>query len=201
MKNYSLIEKTINPFNNQIKVSGDKSISIRCVLLASQAIGRSKLYNLLESDDVLNSLKSVGKLGINFKKIKNYYEIDGFGLQGFNTEKKVVLNAGNSGTFARLILGLLVDSKNQITIIGDKSLSTRDFLRVTEPLKQFGAVLSSKNKSLPVKILGSNFLRPIKYIENRGSAQCKSAVILAALKASGKTKIKAKKSRNHTELI
>ncbi len=65
MKNYSLIEKTINPFNNQIKVSGDKSISIRCVLLASQAIGRSKLYNLLESDDVLNSLKSVGKLGIN----------------------------------------------------------------------------------------------------------------------------------------
>ena len=201
MKNYSLIEKTINPFNNQIKVSGDKSISIRCVLLASQAIGRSKLYNLLESDDVLNSLKSVGKLGINFKKIKNYYEIDGFGLQGFNTEKKVVLNAGNSGTFARLILGLLVDSKNQITIIGDKSLSTRDFLRVTEPLKQFGAVLSSKNKSLPVKILGSNFLRPIKYIENRGSAQCKSAVILAALKANGKTTIKAKKSRNHTELI
>ena len=201
MKNYSLIEKTINPFNNQIKVSGDKSISIRCVLLASQAIGKSKLYNLLESDDVLNSLKSVGKLGINFKKIKNYYEIDGFGLQGFNTQKKLVLNAGNSGTFARLILGLLVDSKNQITIIGDKSLSNRDFLRVTEPLKQFGAVLSSRNKSLPVKIFGSNFLRPIKYIENRGSAQCKSAVILAALKASGKTKIKAKKSRNHTELI
>ena len=201
MKNYSLIEKTINPFNNQIKVSGDKSISIRCVLLASQAIGRSKLYNLLESDDVLNSLKSVGKLGINFKKIKNYYEIDGFGLQGFNTEKKVVLNAGNSGTFARLILGLLVDSKNQITIIGDKSLSTRDFLRVTEPLKQFGAVLSSKNKSLPVKILGSNFLRPIKYIENRGSAQCKSSVMLAALKTPGVTKIKAKRSRNHTELL
>ncbi len=116
-------------------------------------------------------------------------------------KKKIILNAGNSGTFARLILGLLVDSKNQITIIGDKSLSTRDFLRVTEPLNKFGAVLSSKNKSLPVKIFGSKFLRPIKYIENLGSAQCKSAVMLAALKANGKTIIKAKKSRNHTELI
>ena len=68
MKNYIIIKKKIKSFNNAINVSGDKSISIRCVLLASQGIGSSKIYNLLESEDVINSLKSIKKLGINFKK-------------------------------------------------------------------------------------------------------------------------------------
>ena len=201
MKSYIQIKSKISKFDKVVNVSGDKSISIRCVLLASQAIGKSKIYNLLESEDVTNTLKSIKKLGINYKKIKNYYEIEGFGLKGFNTKNKVILNAGNSGTFARLILGLLVDSENEITITGDKSLSRRDFSRVTSPLKLFGAVLKSKDNQLPVKIKGSNFLRPIEYFEKLGSAQCKSSVILAALKTPGLTKIKAKKSRNHTELL
>ena len=135
MNNQVKISKKLNKFNKTIEVSGDKSISIRCVLLASQAIGKSKIYNLLEADDVLNALKSIKKLGINYKKFKNYYEIYGLGLNGFETKKKLVLNAGNSGTLARLILGLLVDAKNQITITGDKSLSKRDFSRVTVPVK------------------------------------------------------------------
>ncbi len=201
MKSYILIKNRISKFDNVIKVSGDKSISIRCVLLASQAIGKSKIYNLLESEDVISTLKSIKKLGINYKKIKDYYEIRGFGLNGFNTKNKVVLNAGNSGTFARLVLGLLVNSENEITIIGDRSLSRRDFSRVTSPLKLFGANLKSKENQLPVKIIGSKFLRPIEYFEKLGSAQCKSSVILAALKTPGLTKIKAKKSRNHTELL
>ena len=201
MKNYITIKDKIKKFNKKIEVSGDKSISIRCVLLASQAIGKSKIYNLLESDDVLNSLRSIKKLGIEYKKIKNYYEIYGFGLSGFNTLKKTVINAGNSGTFARLILGLLVDSKNQIEVKGDQSLSKRDFSRITEPLSLFGANFFSEKKKLPLKITGTEFLRPIKYNEELGSAQCKSAVMLAALKTAGITKIKAKKSRNHTELL
>ena len=149
MKSYIQIKNKISKFDNEIKVSGDKSISIRCVLLASQAIGKSKIYNLLESEDVISTLKSIKKLGINYKKIKNYYEIRGFGLKGFNTMNKVILNAGNSGTFARLVLGLLVDSENEITITGDKSLSRRDFSRVTNPLKMFGtnntAEVTTKN--------------------------------------------------------
>ena len=201
MKSYIQIRKKILKFDKVIKVSGDKSISIRCVLLASQAIGKSRIYNLLESEDVINTLKSIKKLGINYKKIKNYYEISGFGLSSFNTKNKIILDAGNSGTFARLVLGLLVDSENEITITGDKSLSKRDFSRVTSPLKIFGAILKSKNNQLPVKIRGSKFLRPIEYFEKLGSAQCKSSVILAALKTPGLTKIKAKKSRNHTELL
>ena len=201
MKNYVIIKKKIKSFNNAINVSGDKSISIRCVLLASQGIGSSKIYNLLESEDVINSLKSIKKLGINYKKISNYYLIKGLGPNGFNTNKKISLNAGNSGTFARLILGLLVNANNEIKIIGDKSLSIRDFSRVTEPLKKFGAIISSNKNNLPVKINGTNFLRPINYEEKLGSAQCKSAVILAAIKTPGITKIKAKKSRDHTELL
>ena len=201
MKNYVIIKKKIKSFNNVINVSGDKSISIRCVLLASQGIGSSKIYNLLESEDVINSLKSIKKLGINYKKISNYYLIKGLGPSGFNTNKKISLNAGNSGTFARLILGLLVNANNEIKIIGDKSLSIRDFSRVTEPLKKFGAIISSNKNNLPVKINGTNFLRPINYEEKLGSAQCKSAVILAAIKTPGITKIKAKKSRDHTELL
>ena len=201
MKNYIIIKKKIKSFNNTINVSGDKSISIRCVLLASQGIGSSKIYNLLESEDVLNSLKSIKKLGIYYKKISNYYLIKGLGPNGFNTNKKIILNAGNSGTFARLILGLLVNTNNEIKIIGDKSLSIRDFSRVTEPLKKFGAIISSNKNNLPVKINGTNFLRPINYEEKLGSAQCKSTVILAAIKTPGITKIKAKKSRDHTELL
>ena len=201
MKKYIKIQSKINSFNNTITVNGDKSISIRCVLLASQAIGTSKIYNLLESEDVLDTLKCINKLGIKYKKINSHYQIYGLGLNGFKTKRKLEINAGNSGTLARLISGLLVNSKNQITIKGDRSLSKRDFTRVTKPLKLFGANFISKNKSLPLKILGSEFLRPIKYNEKLGSAQCKSSVMFAALKTPGITKIKAKKSRNHTELL
>ncbi len=169
--------------------------------MASQAIGKSRISNLLESEDVLNSLKAIKKLGINYTKLDNQYIIDGYGLGGYKIKKDTIINAGNSGTLARLLLGLLVDINKEVTIIGDSSLSKRDFSRVTNPLKLFGANIKSKNNLLPVKILGSNFLRPIKYYEKLGSAQCKTAVMLAALKSPGKTIIFAKKSRNHSEIL
>ena len=129
------------------------------------------------------------------------YFIYGSGLNGLSTNSKLVLNAGNSGTLARLVLGLLARTKGQIKVIGDKSLSKRDFSRVVNPLKNFGINIKSKNGCLPVEVFGGEFLRPIYYEENRGSAQCKSAVLFAALNTAGITKIKAKKSRNHTELL
>ena len=201
MPNSVLIKKKIKPFINKIFVTSDKSLSIRCVLLASVAIGTSKIKNLLESDDVLNALKAVKKLGIKYIKKKNLYFIYGSGLNGLSTNSKLVLNAGNSGTLARLVLGLLARTKGQIKVIGDKSLSKRDFSRVVNPLKNFGINIKSKNGCLPVEVFGGEFLRPIYYEENRGSAQCKSAVLFAALNTAGITKIKAKKSRNHTELL
>ena len=201
MPNSIYIDKKISPYKKTIEVSSDKSLSIRTILLASQAIGISKISNLLASEDVISALRAIKKLGIKYKKKGNNYKIYGYGLNGYNQKKNIIIDAGNSGTLARLILGLLVRSNNKIKLIGDKSLSKRDFSRVTEPLKLFGVNIKSKKNSLPVEIQGTEYLRPINYNENLGSAQCKSAVMLAALNAPGITKISAKKSRNHTELL
>ncbi len=201
MPNHIFITKKIQNFKKIIRVSSDKSISIRSILLASQAVGVSKISNLLESEDVINALKTIKKLGINYVKKKGIYHIEGFGLNGFNIKKKIKINAGNSGTLARLILGLLVKSKFTIKLTGDKSLSKRDFSRVIKPLSFFGVKIKSKNYKLPIEIIGSDFLRPITYDENIGSAQVKSCILFSALHTPGITVIKSKKSRNHTELM
>ena len=197
-----LISKKIGQFKKQIRVSGDKSLSIRWVLLASQAIGKSKGYNLLMSEDVIAALDSIKKLGIKVRKYKNYCEIWGNGVNGFKYRKNLIINAKNSGTLGRLLLGLLIKSPQKIKLIGDKSLSKRDFSRVTLPLEKFGAKFYYKIKNkLPLTMLGSQSAKGIKYLESKGSAQCKSSVMLAALNSSGTTFIKAKKSRNHSELL
>tara|TARA_Y100001970_G_scaffold92764_1_gene116950 strand:+ start:9571 stop:10893 length:1323 start_codon:yes stop_codon:yes gene_type:complete len=201
MPNHILIENQIKSFKKKIKVSSDKSISIRSILLASQSVGISKITNLLESEDVLNTLKTIKKLGINYKKNRNTYFIEGFGLNSFNISKNTTIDAGNSGTLARLILGLLIKSKFTVKLVGDNSLSKRDFSRVIKPLKLIGANIKSKNNLLPIEIIGSDFLRPITYDENIGSAQVKSCIILAAMNTPGITTINSKISRNHTELM
>ena len=169
-------------------MEGDKSISIRWVLLSSLS-KKSRAYNLLKSEDVVSALNCIRKLGSKVKFNKNYIEITGSGLNYFERDK-VTLDAGNSGTLARLILGLLVNYKKKIKLVGDKSLSKRDFSRVTLPLKKFGVHIKSTNNSLPIFLKGSNKLKSIKYYEKKGSAQCKSAIMLASLKAEGETFIK-----------
>ena len=183
-----IIKNKIKKFNKQIQVSGDKSLSIRWVLLASQAIGKSKGYNLLMSEDVLAAIDSIKKLGIKVRMQKNYCEIVGNGINGFKYKKNLTIDAKNSGTLGRLILGLLIKSPKKIKIIGDKSLSKRDFSRVTIPLEKFGVKFSYKTKNkLPLTILGTQSTEGIEYLENKGSAQCKSSVMLAALNATGTT--------------
>ena len=202
MTNLIEINKRIAPFNKKINIDGDKSLSIRWVLLASQATGKSKGYNLLMSEDVIAALDTINKLGIKFKLHKDYCEIYGNGINGFKYKKNLTINARNSGTLSRLILGLLIKAPLKIKLIGDKSLSKRDFSRVTIPLKKFGAKFYYKTKDkLPLSILGSKYTKGIKYLENKGSAQCKSCVMFAALNSTGTTSIKAKKSRNHSELL
>ena len=130
---------------------------------------------------------------------KKVCKVYGNGLNGFKYKKNLKIFAGNSGTFARLILGLLIKTPFNIQISGDNSLSKRDFLRIIKPLQKFGAKLVSKNGKLPLNIVGSEYIKPIIYNEQLGSAQCKSSVMLAALNSPGVTYINAKKSRNHTE--
>ena len=202
MNNCLTVKRKIINFNKKIKVSSDKSLSIRWVLLASQATGKSIAYNLLMSEDVLAAIDAIKKLGIKVNIYKNHCEIFGNGINGFKYKKNLTINARNSGTLGRLLLGLLIRSPERIRLIGDKSLSKRDFSRVTLPLEKFGAKFYYKTKNkLPLSIQGSNLVNGIKYLENKGSAQCKSSVMLAALNSSGTTFIKAKKSRNHSELL
>ena len=200
MPNHIIIKKKISNFKKKIYVSGDKSISIRWVLFASIASGISRAKNLLISEDVLAAIKIIKKFGIKIIKKRGDFIIFGKGIDGYNYKNNMVINAENSATLGRLILGLIINSTKTIKLIGDKSLSKRDFKRVASPLSKFGAKFKlKKNFSLPLTIQGSKKIKSIKYFEERGSAQCKSAVMLAAMRADGTTYIKAKKSRDHTE--
>ena len=160
-----LIKNKIKKFDKKIKVTGDKSLSIRWVLLASQATGKSKAHNLLMSEDVLAAMDAIKKLGIKVNIQKNYCEIFGNGINGFKYKKNLTINAKNSGTLGRLLLGLLIKSPQKIRIIGDRSLSKRDFLRVTLPLQKFGAKFYYKtNGKLPLSILGSQSTKGIRLL-------------------------------------
>jgi len=201
MSNFIKISSKINDYNKTIYVSGDKSLSIRWVLFSSMAKGKSMATNLLLSEDVLAAINAIKKLGISVKLKKNHCTIFGNGPDGYKYKKNIIINSKNSGTLGRLIMGILVDTPHKIKITGDKSLSKRDFKRIADPLSKFGARIKLTKKGLPLTIVGSKNLHSIKYVENRGSAQVKSSIILAGLKTEGKTIIKAKKSRNHTELL
>ena len=194
------IKNKIKPFKKKITIEGDKSISIRWALLASQSKEKSIATNILRSEDVLSTLNCLKKLGVKVKLTKKSCEIKGLGLNGFKS-KNLILNAGNSGTFGRLILGLLIHTKFKTKVIGDKSLSKRDFTRVVDPLKKFGAGFVTKSGKLPITVIGTDNPKAIKHVETKGSAQVKSSIMLAALNTGGTTTIKAKKSRNHTELF
>ena len=199
-----IINRTIKKYNKKIKVDGDKSLSIRFALLASQAIGMSKAYNLLKSEDVVSTINCLKKLGVKIKwdKKNNFCLINGNGLNSYVYKDNLTLNGNNSGTCVRLLTSLLINSSKKIKIVGDKSLSKRDMKRIIDPLTEFGATFYPKNKNtLPLYIKGSNYLRPINYLELKGSSQCKSSVMLAALLAPGETKLMCKPSRNHTELL
>jgi 3-phosphoshikimate 1-carboxyvinyltransferase len=202
MPNKIIFSKRINNFDRKIIIPGDKSLSIRWVLISSLSNGISKAKNLLFSDDVFAAIQAVRKFGIKVIINDKICKIYGKGIKGYKYKKNLTINAKNSGTLGRLILGILIDTPVSIKMIGDKSLSKRDFRRVADPLSGFGATFKlNKNYGLPLIIKGCKNLQPIKYYEKKGSAQCKSSVIFGGIKVSGKTIIRAKKSRNHTELL
>jgi len=197
------INNTIKKFNSKITtIPGDKSISIRTVLISSLGIGKSIIKGLPNSEDVKSSIKCCQKLGILIKRKKNITEIYGKGINGFFYKKNLTLDAGNSATVGRCILGSLVRSPYKIKLIGDASLSKRDFFRVIKPLQEFGATFYPKEKkTLPIYIKGTNFVRPIKFQDNIGSAQIKTSFCLAALNSPGISFMKSARCRDHTEKI
>ena len=202
MSKFIIIKNKINLFKRKyISVPGDKSLSIRFILLSSLSKGKCIAYNLLKSDDTLDAIKCMKKLGVKINFRKSRCEVFGKGLFGLKYKKNLILDAGNSGTTARLLCSVLIDTNYPIKIIGDRSLMKRDMDRIIKPLKLFGAKFRHNKGKLPIIISGTKQTKPINFIENLGSAQCKSAVMIAALKTFGKTKIKSLPSRNHTEIM
>ena len=179
MSNIIVVKKKIKKFNKKISVSGDKSISIRWVLISSLASGISKAKNLLYSEDVLAAINSVRILGIRVKISKNFCKVYGKGIDGYNYKKNITINAENSGTLGRLILGLLVNNSNKIKLVGDKSLSKRDFKRIADPLRKFGVKFQLKNnKNLPLYMTGSSKLNGITYYEKKDLLNVKAQLFL-----------------------
>ena len=199
-----LIKKKIRKYNKKIKIPADKSISLRALILASQCIGISKIKNLLESEDIISCIKVLKKLGVKIKKRNNIHLVYGNGLNSFKIKnKKTKLYVGNSGTTGRLLTGVLSTQPGKFYLYGDKSMNKRDMSRVIEPLKRIGAFFyPEKKKTLPITIEGTTMPLAQTHVENIGSAQTKSSILLAALNTPGITKIEEKKvSRDHTEIF
>ena len=196
-----LIKKKINKFNKTVSVEGDKSLSLRAILLASQCIGASKITNVLESEDVLNCVKALKKLGVKIIKKKNVHTVYGNGLSSFRSKKLTKIYVGNSGTTSRLLAGLLSTNPGKFYLYGDSSMNKRDMSRIIKPLEKIGCFFYPKGKTvLPLTIEGTNMPLAQKHLEKIGSAQVKSSILLAALATAGITTIKEEIiSRNHTE--
>ena len=197
-----IVNKRINPFNKTIVVDPDKSISIRSFLIGAISHNISKAKNVLESEDVISTIKCLKKLGVKIvkKKSKNYL-VYGKGLASLSAKKNLVLNFGNSGTLARLLIGILSTTpKIEVKIKGDRSLNKRNMKKLIELMSKYGAFFFPKNKTtLPLKLVSSEMPIGIKYLAGN-SAQLKSAVIFAGLNSYGITQIEEKKkSRDHTE--
>jgi len=189
------------PLKGKIKIPGDKSISHRSIIIPSISKGKTTILNLLESDDVLKTLNAFKNLGVKIIKKRNKYIIYGKGLKSLKKPKKY-LYLGNSGTSARLIIGLLSSQNFKTKLKGDKSLSKRPMSRVIIPLKKMGAKIDSKNNRLPLTVNGNLNLKSINYILPIASSQIKSCLILASLNTKGKSKIiENLPTRNHTELM
>ena len=195
------INKKINHFNKIIKVDNDKSISIRSLLICAVSQNISKIKNILKSEDVLSTIHCLKRLGVKIIKQKSSYKVYGKGLGSFKAKKNTELNFGNSGTLARLLIGLLSTTPNiNLNLTGDHSLKKRSMKKLILLMSKFGARFQPKNKiNFPIKITSSEFPIGIKYISGV-SAQLKSAVMLAGLNSYGITQIFQKElSRDHTE--
>ncbi|MFT9047774.1 MAG: 3-phosphoshikimate 1-carboxyvinyltransferase [Gluconobacter cerinus] len=181
-------------------VPGDKSISHRSLMLASLAHGRTKVYGLLEGEDVLRTADAMRALGATITRDGAVWTIDGRGV-GELTEPADVLDMGNSGTAARLLSGILSSHQMNSVMTGDASLRSRPMRRVMDPLSKNGSeFLSREGGRLPMAVRGNGQATPLEYRLPVASAQVKSAVLLAGLNAVGRTVVEEPvATRDHTE--
>ena len=194
-------------FKGTAQVPADKSIAHRALFISSMNKEMTKISNLTNSEDVRtiskdlqSTIKCLSDIGVQFAEVKGVIFVRGRGIREY-VQSEGVLNCGNSGTTARLLIGLLSGQSFESKIDGDDSLKMRPMGRVIEPLQEMGGIFYSKDGNLPLTISPSN-LKGGNFDLNLGSAQVKSSLIFAALSAEGETKLnETKKSRNHTEIM
>ncbi|MGE3714431.1 MAG: 3-phosphoshikimate 1-carboxyvinyltransferase, partial [Alphaproteobacteria bacterium] len=183
-----------------IRIPGDKSISHRALMLASQVQGNVRITGLLEAEDVLHTAAALQSLGVSITRESSQWTVHGHGA-GSLTESSCVLDMGNSGTSTRLLIGLVSTYPFSTTFSGDTSLTQRPMARVIRPLQQMGATFSARSGDLlPLTVTGTAHPRAITYELPVASAQVKSAIMLAGLNTPGDTIIiEPRRSRDHTE--
>lgn len=201
----------INPLKAELRgiaeVPGDKSISHRAVLFSAMAEGQSHVRGVLDSADVHSSIHAVEKLGAQVDLKKDEQGGLSGGIKGWGSDgpKQVdsAIDCGNSGTTARLLMGVLAPWDREFEVTGDESLQKRPMRRITAPLMKMGVRFSPEGReTLPLTIKGSRRLKAIDYEAPMASAQLKTAVLLAGVYAEGTTTLtEPSPSRNHTELM
>ncbi len=204
----TVISPLSSPLRGVARVPGDKSISHRAVLFSAMAEGTSQLSGVLDSDDVRSSIEAVRALGAEVDLQKQADgslagTVCGWGARGPAQPDVQPLDCGNSGTTARLLMGVLAPWDVRVEITGDESLRRRPMRRITAPLMKMGARFVPEGKeTLPLTVCGARDLRAISYDAPMASAQLKTAVLLAGVFAHGTTTlVEPSPSRNHTELM
>ena len=189
------------PLKGTAEVPGDKSISHRALILGALAVGRTNIVGLLEADDVLKTADAVRKLGAAIAKDDNgAWCVHGVGVGGF-VEPKDILDFGNSGTGARLVMGAVATTPITALFTGDASLRKRPMQRVLDPLARFGATFRAREGGLlPLALTGATRAISVDQVVEVPSAQVKSALLLAALNAPGCSRVvQDARTRDHTE--
>ncbi|HET6498474.1 MAG TPA: 3-phosphoshikimate 1-carboxyvinyltransferase, partial [Coriobacteriia bacterium] len=193
------------PLTGSVTVPGDKSLSHRAVLFAAMARGVSHLSGVLDSADVRSTMAAVRTLGATVESEPRDdggldVTVTGWGASG-PSSPDLPIDCGNSGTTARLLLGVLAGWDVEATLVGDESLSRRPMDRVATPLGMMGAGFESTGGTLPLTVRGGR-LTPLTYHSPVASAQVKTAVLLAGMRAAGRTRVsEPAQSRDHTERL
>jgi 3-phosphoshikimate 1-carboxyvinyltransferase len=198
-----LVSRKAGALSGAMPIPGDKSISHRALILGSLAIGTTRVSGLLEGADVMSTKNALVALGAEIERDDDgVWQITGVGLNGMVSPTSP-LDLGNSGTGARLLMGVVAGQDITATFCGDESLSVRPMARITDPLAQMGAEVTSREGGLlPVTIRGSKTPMAITYRSRVASAQIKSAILLAGLNARGTTTvIEPHASRDHSETM
>lgn len=184
----------------ELTVPGDKSISHRALMLGGIAEGETEITGFLAGEDCLATLRALQALGVRIERPEpQRVRVSGRGMEGL-TAAGAPLDMGNAGTAMRLFMGLLAPQAFDSTLIGDESLMRRPMERVAAPLRLMGADIRTQEGRPPVEIRGTPTLRAIEYTLPVASAQVKSAVLLAGLRAFGRTRVtEPAPARDHTE--